>query len=508
MPAALAPLRPQPQLYEINTWPWLDRLSGAHGRQITLGTVPDSEWDRLRSLGFDVIYLMGVWKRSPRGRYIARTLTDWFRDYDAALPGWTPQDVVGSPYSVGAYEPDAHVGTFAELADVQRKLHARGMRLVLDFVPNHTGQDHPWVSEHPEYYIQGSLAQFRARPGDFFLAEDTTGKAHYLACGRDPYFPAWSDTAQLNYFSPGLRKAMVEQLKEIAKYCDGLRCDMAMLLLTDTFQQTWTTHLNDVPLPPTEFWEEATRAMPQMIWIAEAYSDSEWSLQQLGFNFTYDKRLYDRLRESFARDVYLHLKADLDYQLRSVRFLENHDEPRAAAVFSNDRSPAVPLLAATAPGMHFFHDGQLEGKRVKIPVQLARAQEEATDGHCLATYEKVLRLADAPEFHSNDWQLLNIHSAGDDTHQDLIAYLWQGTNSYKLVVVNLSFNHSSGRVELPNGLLPDGVIDLEDVLNDRTYRRATMEMVDSGLFVLLDSYGAHVFSLSAAGNSASAAAGS
>src|SRR5438105_881670 len=99
-------MRPHPHLYEINTWPWLDALSRRVGRGITLGAVPDAEWDALRALGIDLVYLMGLWRRSPIGRQLARSDPRLFDAYDRALPGWHVQDVVGSAFSIAGFEPD------------------------------------------------------------------------------------------------------------------------------------------------------------------------------------------------------------------------------------------------------------------------------------------------------------------------------------------------------------------------------------------------------------------
>src|SRR5437773_7011862 len=106
--------------------------------------------------------------------------------------------------------------------------------------------------------------------------------------------------------------------------------------------------------------------------MAAVYWDLEWVLQQQGFADTYDKRLYDRLHQRDARGVAGHLQADLDFQRKSVRFLENHDEPRAAEAFPPGVHEAAAVLTHLAPGLHFFHEGELEGRRRKASLHLAR----------------------------------------------------------------------------------------------------------------------------------------
>jgi hypothetical protein len=270
---------------------------------------------------------------------------------------------------------------------------------------------------------------------------------------------------------------------------------MAMLVLTDNFHQTWEALLGNTPVPRQEFWHEAISAAPDFIWMAEAYNDSEWALQQLGFSFTYDKKLYDRLRDGFVRDVYLHLKADWDFQSHSVRFLENHDEPRAATTFGRSRLPADAVLATTVPGLHFINDGQLEGLKTRLVVQLSRGQEEPVDAETLALYKQILTLADAPEFHSSGWKLLEVQDADDRTGSDLIAYLWRADAGVKLVVVNLGSGTASGRLYIAEHFSAS-VVTFEDLLNDQSYQRQISDLRQWGLFIKLEAFGAHIFQVS------------
>ncbi|MCA9420519.1 MAG: hypothetical protein KC592_05865, partial [Nitrospira sp.] len=338
--------RPHPHLYEINTSVWLHELSRKMNRTIHLGDVSDQEWDDLQAKGFDCIWLMGMWERSPLGRRIASQHADLQREYAKALPGWHDSDVVGSPYAVRAYRPDPELASWEQLGKVLEKLHERGMKLILDFVPNHTALDHEWTTRHPEYYVQGTSRDETNFPSEFFPIETPKG-IRYLAHGKDPHFPAWTDTVQLQYFNPDMRAALLHELGHIAQYCDGVRCDMAMLVLNDVFAQTWGKHVERAACPSSEFWTEAIALLPDFLWIAEVYWDREWELQQLGFHFTYDKRLYDRLCHASPREVAGHLQADVIFQNKLVRFLENHDEARSALFFGNVRLPAVGVLMAT-----------------------------------------------------------------------------------------------------------------------------------------------------------------
>jgi hypothetical protein len=483
-------VRKHPHLYEISAWPWLARLSSRSGTTVTLGTVPDAEWDRLRELGFDLIYLMGVWERSAFGRQIARTELSLLDGYDRALPGWTFGDVPGSPYCVSSYSPDPRIGTWADLDAARAALHARGMRLVLDFVPNHTAFDHPWIAAHVERYVRASLADYRRAPRDYRLVEPSSSDPVLVACGRDPYFPPWTDVAQLNYFDAGARRAMVEELAGIARHCDGVRCDMAMLVLSDVFARTWNG-----TAPPGEFWAEVRAALPDFMLIAEVYWDLEYRLQQLGFTFTYDKRLYDRLLHEPPTSVRDHLRAGRDYQERSARFLENHDEPRSLAAFGPERIEAAAVICATTPGLRFYYDGQLEGRQRFSPVQLGRWADEPVQTDVAATYDRLLRATDAAVFHDGEWQLLEVAPSGWTGHENLVAYHWRAGAAYRLIVANPGRTAAEGHVPVAEALAldPGDTIVFVDVLRDRRYEWRREDLKHRGLWVRLDAGKAHLF---------------
>ena len=487
-------LPPQPIVYEINTWVWLHDLGRKYLRPMTLDTVPDQEWDAVASLGVDALWLMGVWERSPRGVRIAKSSQGLQEEYALALPDVSPEDVVGSPYSIHRYEVEEGLGGAAGLALARDRLSARGIGLILDFVPNHVAADHPWVKDHPEYFVQGNGEDLVRAPYEFFVSE-----GRIMACGRDPFFPPWTDTAQLNAFHPGLREAAVETVLKIAGRCDGVRCDMAMLLVNAVFEKTWMKRAG--ARPDEEFWEELIRAArlrrPGFLFMAEAYWDLEWELQQQGFDYCYDKRLYDRLIRGNAESLRLHLSAGLDFQQRLIRFIENHDEPRAASTFQASRHRAAAVVLATLPGAKLFHEGQFEGRRIRLPVQLGRRRAEAVDHELGAFYRAVLRVARSASFREGAWRLCETMGRPDNlTHSNLLAWCRRRHEERVLVVVNVSEQKAKGRVRMPCMELEGRTWILGDALNGLEYERDGDELVDPGLFVDLDPYGFHVFELS------------
>ncbi len=484
--------RAHPLLYEIHTWAWLEEVSDRKGLTVTLGTVPDEEWDALRDRGFDLVWLMGVWKRSRKSREAFQTNTSCYAAYDAALPGWDLNDIVGSPYSIADFAPDPRVGSWSELDAVRNKLHARNMGLILDFVPNHTAPDHPWVLAHPDYYIQGTLADFRNNPIAFFPVSHARSTV-LVAHGKDPYFPPWPDTAQLNYFNPATRKAMLGVLSEIAHHCDGVRCDMAMLCLNEIFGKNWGPLAGRYSAPQHEFWAEAFEALPGFLWIAEVYWDLEWQLQQLGFDFTYDKRLYDRLLHASASEVRAQLTSDMAYQSKLVRFLENHDEPRSASVFSAEKIQAAATLVATLPGMRFYYQGQIEGRKKRLPIQLRRAANEIPDAGLEALYTKLLALSRRNIFHEGEWRLLEARAAGDQSFENLIAYQWRKGGEPSVIVVNLASSTSQGNVIVESTFKAAGRYRFIDQLHDQSYDWHGDDLLKTGLYVRLEPFQSHIF---------------
>ena len=480
-----------PIIYEINTWVWLQDLSQKYKGRVTLATVPPNEWDSLANSGVDAVWLMGVWERSPESIRISMQNQDLLADFRRVLPDFSEKDNIGSAYSVRRYVVDDHLGGPEGLAVARRMLDKRGIRLVLDFVPNHMATDHPWVTEHPEYFIQAEADDLRKDPTSFVAS---AGKV--FACGRDPFFPAWQDVLQVNAFHPGMRRAALETVSEIASQCDGVRCDMAMLLMNDIFQRTWGHRAGT--RPSTEYWPELIQAVqeqhPDFMFMAEVYWDLDWQLQQQGFNFCYDKKLYDRLAHERAESIRLHLCADPTYQDRLVRFIENHDESRAAANFSPPKAQAVAVTISTLTGAKLFYEGQFEGRLVRVPVFLARRPSEPIDHGLQSFYQRLLKAVSNRAFKEGQWGLCERSGWPDNqSYRNLIAWCWHGAGERFLVVVNLSDWGAQARVQLPWEELKGRSWRLIDLFTGTVYGRNGEEMCQPGLFVDLPAWGFHFF---------------
>jgi hypothetical protein len=224
--------------------------------------------------------------------------------------------------------------------------------------------------------------------------------------------------------------------------------------------------------PATEFWPEliarVKAAHPHLVFIAEAYWDMEWTLQQQGFDYCYDKRLYDRLAHEGPESVRAHLGAGLDYQNRLVRFIENHDEPRARATFGPGRERAAAVAALTLPGARLIHDGQLDGFREHIPVFVDRGPRETPDPELRAFYERLLSVE-----LDGDWRLCEC------SDPRLVAWAWDE----HLVVVNLSDVEAQGAVRHPW----PGRQTFSDRLSGTVYEREGDE-----LYVILAPWASHL----------------
>jgi hypothetical protein len=486
-------IAPCPALYQLNTRVWLTALSRSIGRPATLDDIPDGELDRIMGMGFDWVWLLSVWCTGPAGKRLSRTDRDLRREFEETLSDLREDDIGGSGFAITGYTVDPALGGRKALARLRDRLARRGLKLMLDFVPNHTALDHPWVAEHPEYYVAGTELDLIKAPRNYTRVGSMRDRI--FAHGRDPYFPGWPDTLQLNYENCATQEVMIGELRQIAGQCDGVRCDMAMLVLPDVFERTW--HLRSHP-----FWPEATARTRErnsdFLFMAEVYWDLEWTLLQQGFDYAYDKRLYDRLCAGPANAVRGHLQAALEYQCRLARFLENHDEPRAAATFPEGKHEAAALVTYLTPGLRFFHQGQVEGYRKRISPHLVRGPAEPVNNALRGFYQDLLTVLRHPVVREGAWRLLDCVPAWDGnwTHDCFLAWCWRGRDGERLLaVVNYADHQSQSYVRVPWSDLPP-TVTFADLMSPAVYDCDGADLAARGLYLDLPAFGRHVFEVS------------
>ncbi|MFX1379716.1 MAG: alpha-amylase family glycosyl hydrolase [Promethearchaeota archaeon] len=482
-----------PKILEINTFPWLFSLSEIFNTQINLKNIPEQIFNKEIKL-FDAVWLMGVWERSPASKKIALELPDLLEEYHKILHDFRDEDVIGSPYSIYYYHVDKNIGGIDGLKKFRENLAEKNIKLILDYVPNHVSIDSLWTFE-PNLFIRGSLEDLMVKPYEYF----SIGR-QVFAYGRDPNFDPWTDVIQINAFSSEARNKAIETLLNIAELCDGVRCDMAMLMTNRVFSQTWGEKAGVIP--DKDFWEEIIPAIkkkyPDFIFIAEVYWGMEWELQQQGFDFCYDKRLYERLIFENINAIKDHLKAEWVFQSKLLRFIENHDESRAIEKFGEEKSLAAGLIALTLPGARLIHEGQLYGYKIKLPVQLRRQPIEEINIQVLKFYQNLLTAIPSQEFKNPNWSLCEVIPIvdEDDSSLNIISYLWWIGSSYRLIVVNFSPNYTKAHVKIRPFHFDTFKWRFTDLLDNRVYTYNGEDIYKYGLYIELDAWKGHIFKIS------------
>ena len=487
-----------PLVYEINTRCWLRELAaqaGGNPDSPGLGSVPDAEFERWRNLGFTHIWLMGVWPTGPRSRAAALADPSSRRSLSGTLSDCKEEDFAGSPFAVADYTVARELGGELALEKFRKQLHAYGLGLLLDFVPNHLGLDHPWIAERPELFVQVP------DPAPETFRTETKSGRRWLAHGKDPNFHAWIDTAQLDYRRADTRAAMIELLQLVAMHCDGVRCDMAMLLLNEVFAKTWEKFPCPSAVIQHEFWADAIqvvkKSQPDFLFLGEVYWDLEARLQSFGFDYTYDKRLYDYLVYRNAAEVQRHLLGVTpEFVSASAHFLENHDEPRIASILSLPEHRAAALLTVGLPGLRLVHDGQLTGARIKAPVQWARRPIEPAQPEIFAFYQQLLASLKSAAVGRGGGEILKPRPAWPDnpTAQYFVVVQWQlQPDGFDLVVVNVAPHRSQCFVSLTVEGLAQRNWRMKDWLGSEEHQRFGDDLQKQGLYLDLPEHGAQLF---------------
>ena len=387
--------------------------------------------DRIQATGAEVIWLMPI---HPVG--------------EAERKG-----TLGSPYSVRDYRAiNPRFGTAADLHELIDSVHARDMMLILDWVPNHTAWDHPWVTEHPEYYARNDA-------GEMTVPRDLEGN-----------LTDWTDVVELDYSNPDLRRAMTEAMKYwITEFdIDGFRVDVA-------------GHI------PAEFYREAIRELRQA-------SDSpllllaEWGdlwLHDVGFQLTYPWSSYDRLKRVWRGEPAVTFVGEELAELEQMpeggyrmRMTTNHDETAwdepPVTLFGGVAGARAAFVAmALLPGPPLLYNGQEVESPQSLPLfeQQPIEWDQPNAGEARAFYRQVIDLSKThPALGTGDLRMVYT-----DAEDDVIAY---SRNDEVVVLVNTRNRPLTVTV---SDLDLDGATDL---LSGATQEGSTVELFAHGAVVL------------------------
>lgn len=493
-------------MLQIDARAWVARTSDAAGRSVGLAEVDEADIEWIAGLGFELVWLTASWKAGSQSRRLWRETAEMRERRATLLPDGSDDDIEGSPHAIADYLPPRAIGGEEGLRVLRRRLSEAGIGLVLDFVANQTATDHPWVRRHPDWYVQADEEQRSAEPEAWF--EVRSDGRHLIAHGRDPNFPPWRDTAQLDHRRADTRRAVIQKLRDIATTCDGVVCRMAMLVLDDVFRETWDERSMRPPDPLAthqsgEFWWHAATgvraAYPHFLLIGEAYWGSEWRLQRLGLDYTFDQPLLERLLADDPAATLGHLRADEDFQRRSLRYLELRGEPPIAARVGPAQHRSMALTAATAPGMLLLTEGQLAGRRDQVPLPIGRDPVEPPDQAVRDLYERLMRATGDEVFRLGQAVRIDLRAAwpGNVTHEGILARLWVGPHRhFRLVVANLAPNQAQGYVPLMVPEFAGYEIHLTDVLGSDVYVRSGDDLLTQGLYLDLPAHGGHLFHIS------------
>eukprot|EP00026_Physarum_polycephalum_P008012 Phypoly_transcript_08086.p1 GENE.Phypoly_transcript_08086~~Phypoly_transcript_08086.p1 ORF type:complete len:517 (+),score=51.11 Phypoly_transcript_08086:88-1551(+) len=480
-------------MYEISIRPWLYSLTQKHGKSITkLSEIPKQEFQEIADLGFDVVWMMGIWQLGSYGPNFDKNNKGLLERLVSESPDFTPDDIIGSPYAVASYTCNPELGTDADILAMRKTLNGLGLLLMLDYVPNHTAVDCPLTTSDKDNFVQ-------AHKGTNPPFDSSRYLPNGVAYGWSGWDESWKDTAQINIWNPKTRALRTKEVLHVASLADGIRCDMAHLMLNSEFERVWSSHVTSwgYTWPATEWWADTITTVkgkfPNTIFLAEVYNPHEFTLQSLGFDFTYDKMLYDKLRGGNLDDIRGWIAGNSpSFASHSAHFVSNHDEERGPMAFGGwERSAAAALLSFTLPGMRFFWMGDFEGFKHKLAVHARRAAKEQVNQESVQFYKKLLSIINTPVFKKGEWKY--VVPLGDSP---LIGFHWSLGNERRLCCINYTDQQKGwGTFVLPDAQPQNGsdLVAVTDLMSGEVFQRSSEEMRTTGLHAGVKAWYASVF---------------
>lgn len=437
-------------LLEITTRPFLYIISQKYSRQITkINQIPESEFDEWKNKGFDWIWMMGIWQIGEYGLNHDRTNPNRIKKYNQICPDWKPEDVIGSPYSIVSYTINPELGTEDDILWLRKELNQRGMKLMLDFVPNHTAFDSYEITKENkiDFYVHFpdnvDIKEANLTEEQF---ERIYGP-HKIAFAGCLDWKPWTDVAQLNYMNEEMRKSRIEILMKIASQCDGIRCDVADAILNDAFWKKWHFELEKSGYSQltTEFWADSISAVKSKykncIFLAESNYDSNGELKKCGFDYVYDRLVFTQFEkeEKFDFKVIENVVNDPEIH-RYSHMIENHDECRSLKTCSYDpiKEHCAAIIALTIPGLHFFNQDQWCGYRYEIGVHLRRAIKEEPNNEFITFYNKLFNILKMDILRSGNYSVIKLK---DFSEKSVLSWKYEKNGNFVSIFVNLSKSH-------------------------------------------------------------------
>ncbi|CAL6035828.1 Alpha_amylase catalytic region [Hexamita inflata] len=476
--------RKNPNLLQVSARPWLHEL----GIQ-RLKDVPDKVLDDIVAQGIDAIYLLGVWEIGQYGYNFDKTDPALIQRYLKVLPDLNiEQDVTSTVFDVVRYSiNEKEIGVEADLIQFRERLHQRGMMLWLDYVSNHAAVDSDLVASNPEYFVQSKTID---------PAQQYTNGIYYA---KDKYGNLWPEEVQLNHWHPEVLQSRIDDLMLVAKFADGTRADMAMLLINDEFEEIWGAIVKPQGFkrPADEFWTVAIREVkkvyPNFKLQAEVYWGRNDFLISMGFDYAYDKdkMLYDNLRDKNITSLKKYIRDRNEKLAVGSHFIENHDEKRAAEIFgSNKMANAAGLISYTLPGMRFHFQGQWLGRKNQLDANLRRSydMEHDMDQNTINFYNILLPLLDDEIWHTGQYVFREVTGTSDC--DKLMAWTWELEGEMALIIVNYTPNKASGKVKLS---VNQNEIHFEEKLFGESYTVSKDELERNGFFTIVEPWEGHIY---------------
>lgn len=371
-------------IYEVNI-----RQYSAEGSFDAFST----QLPRLKEMGVDILWFMPIFPISQIKK----------------------KGTIGSPYAVADYKkvnPD--FGSLSDFKELINKIHDLGMYAIIDWVPNHTGWDHSWITQHPNWYSRDSTGNI------IDPINSETGKSW-----------GWTDVADLNYDNADMRKEMIDAMCFWVNECniDGFRCDVASEV-------------------PSDFWAEAIKVLNELKMTFRLAESDKPGLRNDGFFIMdYGWKLHHLMndivkgdKKALDLDLYLVEDSRKYYQGYHMNFTSNHDENSfKGSEFERmgDAHLTCAILTYTIEGMPLVYSGQESANKKR----LAFFEKDSIDwgNYEYADFYKTLN-----ELKHQNPALWNGQDGGElirintDKDQKVFAFMRQKDKNKVVVILNLS----------------------------------------------------------------------